>query len=389
VQTNKSLSPVEYYDVVICGAGPAGATCALALGRSGLKVALIDKEDFPRDKICGDAVAAYVPKVLATIDPSYALAMERLSEKEKVSCLRIVAPNEKILDLHFPEQGCISMRMHFDQFLLGLCRELSNVKIILKTPVEDIVEHQEGITIQTADNRIETKLVIGCDGAHSIVKKKLTSDKMDLAHHSSAVRAYYKNVQGIPASTFELHFMKNILPGYFWIFPLPNGFSNVGLGLLSKTISDRKINLRGEMKQIIENVPYLKERFAASELQGDIKGFGLPLGSRKVTISGKHFMLCGDAASLIDPVTGEGIGQAMISGRYAGWQAIKCFKENNFSGTFMKNYDKAVYDKLWKDHRKRYRVQQLIGKGPWVINQAVNLASGNGLLRKAIKKLIW
>ena len=61
----------EKFDVIICGAGPAGATCALALGYSDLKVALIDKSNFPRDKICGDAIAAYVPKVLNTINPDF------------------------------------------------------------------------------------------------------------------------------------------------------------------------------------------------------------------------------------------------------------------------------------------------------------------------------
>ena len=71
----------EKFDVIICGAGPAGSTCALALGSSGLKVALVDKSNFPRDKICGDAIAAYVPKVLNAINPDYSKALADFAEK--------------------------------------------------------------------------------------------------------------------------------------------------------------------------------------------------------------------------------------------------------------------------------------------------------------------
>ena len=116
----------EVYDVVISGAGPAGCTCALALGSSGLRVALVDKEKFPRSKVCGDAVAAYVPKVLNTIDPSYALAFDSVSGKNPVDTLRFVAPNAKSIDLEFKEQGSVITRQRFDTFLLDLVSGLSN-----------------------------------------------------------------------------------------------------------------------------------------------------------------------------------------------------------------------------------------------------------------------
>lgn len=385
VQTNS-----EQFDVVICGAGPAGTTCALALGASGLKVALLDKSTFPRDKICGDAIAAYVPKVLNTIDPKYAKAIGDFTQREKVNCVRIVAPNEKAVDLKFSESGFISARLNFDNFLFDLAAQLPNVKTFLSTPLNDVKISPTGVTIDAGENlKLQAKLLIGCDGANGIVAKKLTNNKLDLKHHSGAVRAYYKNVSGIPSSTFELHFLKDILPGYFWIFPLPGNMSNVGLGLLSETISEKKINLRNEMQRIIETVPYIKERFEKAELLDEIRGYGLPLGSRKVTISGDNFMLCGDAAALIDPATGEGIGQAMVSGRYAGWQAMKCFEKNNFSAVFMKQYDKTVYDKLWGDHQRRYLVQRLINDRAWLINSAVNLAGRSKFLQRYMQKLIW
>ena len=380
---------MQKFDVVICGAGPAGVTAALAMGKSGLRVAMLDKAVFPRDKACGDAIAPYIPKVLATIDPAYALAFEKFEKKLSVNQCRIVAPNEKILDIRYHECGFISSRLEFDNFLFSLALQLPNLTVFQNTTVKDVDVTAQGVIIYTnGELVIDAKLVIGCDGANSVTNKKLTGVKTELNHHSGAVRAYYENVSGIAEGTFELHFIKDISPGYFWIFPLANNMANVGLGMLSSQVSRKKMNLRNEMQRVIENNGYIKDRFAAATLTGEVKGFGLPLGSRKVQISGDRFMLCGDAASLIDPVTGEGIGQAMVSGRYAGWQAIECFKQNNFSAAFIKDYDKKVYDKFWKKHRNSSLIQKMIHYCPWSLNLAANVASKSKYVHAVIEKYI-
>ena len=310
-------------------------------------------------------------------------------DKEKVNTIRIFAPNEKFIDIKIREFGFITARLKFDNFLFEQVSKLSNVKIFQDTIVTDVVLNENSVTTFIGENTIESQLIIGCDGAQGIVAKKLTNTKIDLTHNSGAVRAYYKNVGGMHPLTFELHFLKDLLPGYFWIFPLPNNYCNVGLGLLSKKISEDKINLKTKMLEAINKLPYIKERFANAEMVGEIKGFGLPLGSRKVQISGNRFMLCGDAASLIDPATGEGIGQAMVSGRYAGWQAIACFKKNDFTATFLKEYDNLVYAKLWKDHKRRYMIQKLINGRPRLLNFAIDVANKNKFARNSIEKLMW
>ncbi len=377
------------FDIVICGAGPAGSTCALALGVSGLKVALIDKDSFPREKVCGDAVAPYVKKVLNTIHPDYAKALDEFTLKEKVNRIRFVAPNKKKLDIQFADEGFISTRLNFDNFLFNLAAKLNNVQVFLNTTVKDVIRIDNGFHILRGNNiSFETRMVIGCDGAHSVVNKKLTHTSMDLNHHSGAVRAYYKNVSGLAPGTFEFHFFKDLLPGYFWIFPLPDNTANVGLGLLSQNISNENTNLRNKMLHIIASEPQLKERFAKAEMISPVKGFGLPLGSRKVSMSGKGFMLCGDAASLVDPLSGEGIGEAIVSGRYAGWQAQDCFRKNDFSADCMKDYDEAVYKKFWQHHLNRYRIRKFINHRAWIINGLVNLAEKNKWFYRRLAKIM-
>ena len=373
------------FDVIICGAGPAGSTCALTLADSGLRVAVLEKNSFPRDKTCGDAVAAYVPKVLATIDGTLTRSLEDFAEKVSVNTCRLVAPNQKAFDLRFNQTGFISRRIDWDNFLFEKASAQNNITFFLNHTISDVTITRDGVTVMAGNKEFKGSVVIGCDGAHSVVNRKITGTRLDPDHHCGAVRAYYSNVSGIPDHTFEIHLVKNLLPGYFWIFPVKNNLANVGLGVLSLVISKRKMDLRTSLQKIVEEIPYIRDRFKNAERIGKIEGFGLPLGSRKVPMSGDCFMLCGDAASLIDPLTGEGIGQAIVSGRYAGWQAKKCFDENNFSAGFMKQYDAQVYQKFWSRHCKSHFIQQLMSR-EWLINSVFNAAAKSRLIRNVISK---
>jgi len=373
------------FDVIICGAGPSGCTAALALGTSGLKVALIEKERFPREKVCGDALPAFVPKVLNTINPEYSRAFERIVEKKKADVCRIVSPGRKILDLRFPEYGYICKRLIFDAFLFDLVCRLPDITVFQGTLIKTVtVSNNEVITLTDKEQNLKSKLVIGCDGAHSIIRKKLAGIKNDINEGSVAVRTYFKNIKDTSPGTIELHFLKELLPGYFWIFPLPENQFNVGLGMPSKTISEEKINIRNELVRIIETEPFLSRRFSESEMTSEIKGHFLPLCTSKIPISGNHFMLCGDAASLVNPATGAGIGQAMQSGRYAGWHALKCFEKKDFSASFMKGYDNTIRDKLWKENRKYLMMQELVLKRAWIFDSFISA----GQKSKSINKMI-
>jgi flavin-dependent dehydrogenase len=296
-----------------------------------------------------------------------------------------VAPGGRILDLKFSESGFICKRSIFDAFLFELVTRISNITSFQDTSVKDVTEDDNEVTIRTDKNMIlKAKLVIGCDGAHSIVRRKLTETRVDLSHCSGAVRAYFRNIRDIQPRTLELHFLRDFLPGYFWIFPMPDNISNIGLGIPSITIAEKRINLAKELTRIIENVPYLKKRFSDAEMTGGIKGYLLPLGSRKTCISGKRFMLSGDAASLVNPASGAGIGQAMQSGRFAGWHAVKCFEKNDFSGEFMKMYDRTVYNKIWRENKHHYMIRELVFNYQWRMNSIIFAAQKSKLVNKMI-----
>jgi len=137
------------------------------------------------------------------------------------------------------------------------------------------------------------------------------------------------------------------------------------------------------MLDSLKNNPILKERFANAEPVGDIKGWGLPLGTKKRKISGKRFILTGDAAFLIDPFTGEGIGNAMISGMIAAKHIKNALEQERFDAKFLSAYDKEVYDILWSELRIS-RTLQKFSKYAKLFNYVVNKASVNDDFRNMI-----
>lgn len=376
------------YDIIIAGSGPAGTACALALKGSGLRVLVLDKNTFPRDKVCGDAIPNTVPKALRMLDEKYLQALRAFPKKVVIDSCKVVAPSGKNVTLHFKLEGYASARIDFDAFMVNLATKESGATFIADCGVTDVSPQGEGLVVHTSDGKtFQTKLVIGCDGAHSVVNKKLTGTKIDHRHYIGAVRAYYKNVSGTAPNTMEIHLVKGFMPGYFWIFPLTDNTFNIGYGMVSEAISRKQVNLRKSILQIIHENEAIKKRFENAVPLEDPIGYGLPTGSRKVTISGEHFMLAGDAASLIDPATGEGIGNAMISGILAGRHALKCFQENNFSANFMRGYDEAIHQKFWSEMRNKYIMQRMVGEKSWLADFAIGLAADVPWIKNKLQKL--
>lgn len=383
------MSTTRNYDVIVLGAGPAGATCTIALQKSGLKVALLEKETFPRDKVCGDAVSSIAKRILRQIDPELETRLLDFAPKTNITKAKLYSPGFESLEIAFSKVGHCIRRTDFDNWLFELACKNPDADIFQQVKVKDVAVHPEFAEVTLQDGTVfRSKVLVGCDGAHSIVAKKLTGFKVDRKHYSGAVRQYYRNIKGLEGNALEVYFLKGYLPGYFWIFPHTNNEANVGFGMLSDTIATQKIDLKKSMHAIIHEIPEVYERFKDAEPLDEITGFGLPLGSKKYPISGNRFMLCGDAASLIDPFSGEGIETAMESGKFAAEQIMSSMLTNDFSATTLKQYDARVYKKMWGNFKNHYLLQRLLSDRVWLINSLIGI--GNiPWVKKRIPKLFY
>jgi geranylgeranyl reductase family protein len=387
--------PLQYQtDILIIGAGPGGATAALQLAKLGVGCMLVDKASFPRDKVCGDALSGKVVEVLRKLDPSIVEQLQLQPIQLGSWGVTFVAPNleqlrvpfKQQIDLTGPAPGYIAKRIDFDNFLLQQALKHPQVRFVPQTALEVFKKQSSGYQCSTKDGKvsIDAKMVIVADGAQSRFARLVAGMQMEPEHYCAGIRAYYTGVTGLDTENFiELHFLKELLPGYLWIFPLPNGEANVGLGVRSDVVSKRKLNLKQLLPEMIAHYPNLKERFANATLTDEVRGYGLPLGSKKRPLSGDNYLLVGDAASLIDPFTGEGIGNAMMSGMLAAQQAIKAIENNQMSVPYLREYDHAVYRRLWSELSLSRRMQQLV-KYPWLFNMVVNKANRNATLRNTI-----
>ena len=384
--TNNPInSSATYFDVIIIGAGPAGCTAALGLKDAGLRVLLVDKSDFPRDKVCGDAIGSRAIRVLKSIDRNLAGAFEQFPHKVLSSGWKLVAPNGRRVKLSFVNHGYVSTRLKFDAFLFDCVKQYSNTEIRTGEKVSAIEKMEQGwrMSLESGES-YSGAVILGCDGAQGVTRK-LTNQRIDPQNYSGAVRAYFENIAGLEEGIIEIYLDKNFLPGYFWIFPLGNNLSNVGFGMLSSEISKQKVDLKKALNNIISSNPELKKRFQNALQTGDTKGFGLPLGGKRVTTSGERFLLCGDSAALIDPLNGEGIGNAMLSGKLAADVLIEAFKKSDFSQTFFQTYDSKLEEKLRPELRSKLRMQKAFNR-TWLINFMVLIGSKSSWIREAVGK---
>ena len=383
-------------DVCIIGAGPGGASAAIQLSNLGVKSLVLEKARFPRDKVCGDALSGKVLNALCRLDP--ALEKELLASKKATGSwgVTFIAPNGKALRVPFSKKdkalndppGFICKRLDFDQMLFERLEKDPNIEVFQETDLRS-AKRENGLIIlePKSHEAVEAKIVIDASGANSWFSRHIAGLQNIPAHNCAGVRAYYSGVSGLDENGFiELHFIKEALPGYFWIFPLPNGGANVGLGMRSDLISKRKIDLKQLMKDVVANAPGIKERFAGAQLDGPVKGFPLPLGSKRRKLSGDNYLLVGDAAHLIDPFTGEGISNAMISGAYAAEYCAHALKEHNYSAGSLSAYDERVYKRLGQELSLSYKLQRL-ARQPRLFNMVVNKAIKNETLSRTISSM--
>ncbi len=379
----------QHFDLIIVGAGPTGSTLTALLKDAGLSIAVIDKSTFPRDKVCGDAIPGRAVRILENISPETKLRFAQFQQKRLSKGGTAISPQGHSFSLYFKTRGYISRREDFDYFLYQEAQLNRQATFFTGAKVQDVSVDKDGVVVglKGQSATLTAKLIIGCDGANSIVARQLTQRGVDPNHHCGAVRAYYKNVALADDYMMEFHFLKGYLPGYFWVFPLENGWYNVGFGMLSKDIAKNKINLRQSLLEIIEQEPRFKAAFANATPMGEIQGFGLPLGSKKRPLSGTRFLLCGDAASLIDPATGEGIGNALLSAQIAAGYCRKCIAEHRFDAGFLQAYDQQIYAKLWRELNGKYQIQRLFKDRSWLLDWSIRLAASNPILRKVISKV--
>jgi len=292
----------ERFDLIVLGSGPAGSAAATVAARAGLRVALIDRSAFPRDKLCGGAVSGRCERHLDEIfgQPVTAGLFRTMTR------LRLSHAGEGLGLIKNAPPLHMTMRRDFDA---TLHRHAINAGAVVFAPVRVARIDPDGPRIALADGRVlEASLMIGADGCNSATARALFGRPFDPAHVSFALEVEVPRRRG-QFRTVEID-LAAANWGYGWIFP-KNHSITFGVGGMHQRNPDMKAHMRACLER------YIPAHEADAAMQG-CKGAFLPAGVYHKRPGAGTVLLAGDAAGLVDPVTGEGIAWAMRSGQLAG-----------------------------------------------------------------------
>jgi menaquinone-9 beta-reductase len=309
----------RHVDVLVVGAGPAGSVAALVLARAGASVALVDKSRFPRDKACGDFIGPRGLQVLADLGVAEPPGID-------VGDMVVVGPSGRRVVLPcfdgitYPGRARAVTRVVFDDALRTAALEsgAQDYEGRADRPL-DGERGVEGFAVTGDGAAIELRadVVIGADGSTSHVAASAGLVDEARVLWGFAVRSYLDQEVPLPAITLWEPSPWRAFPGYGWIFPGPDGRANVGLGV--GTRSDKRAGA-----EAVRSLPaYLDELVRLGLLDrvpsapGKRLGGWLKMGMVGTRPAAGRVLLAGDAAGLVNPLQGEGIAQAMSSGRAA------------------------------------------------------------------------
>jgi len=379
-------------DVVIVGAGPSGATASLFLAKMGIAHTLLDAAVFPRDKVCGDGLDLKVLRVLRHLDPE--IVEREIIENQNFTPnygTRFFTQNGRATDFIHREKPLFwtAKRLHFDDFLVQKIdprfadfRQGTSVEKIERDGSEWRVFARSG----EKEIEIRTPLLLGADGDHSAVLHHLGQRKIDRRHYAASLRQYWRGVEGIhPLNLIEIYFPPGLPMSYFYIFPLQNGEANVGYGMVSQVVAQGGHKLREEFARLIQRDPIMSPRFRNAAPLEESVGWGIPLASRRRRAFGDGYLLLGDAASLVCPTSGEGIGTGMMSGYIAAHFVQNALKNKRFDADQFKNYDREIYRRLNGEIRLYNLMMHL---SPRIYAFGLNLLAPNPIFQWSFRRRV-
>jgi menaquinone-9 beta-reductase len=335
-------------DVVVVGAGPAGCAAATTLARAGRDVVMIDRARFPRDKTCGDGLTVGALRLLERlgVEPGAVRSWQEVAD------VVIRAPGGREVTITLPAGqgtfGVVAQRLDLDAELVDVARR-AGVEVLDGHGLEAARDGAERIVVTAAGvGEIRARYAIGADGAWSPLRKALGCQVDGYRGEWHAFRQYVGGVSARAQRELWVSFDADLLPGYIWSFPLPDGRANIGFGI------SRAGRYRvGEMARIWRDVldrPHVRAVLGPdAEPEASHQAWPIPARVDGIPLTAGRALFVGDAAAATDPMTGEGIGQALQTGMLAA-EAILRSGAHDDAAT-RRRYEASVARDLVADHR--------------------------------------
>jgi geranylgeranyl reductase family protein len=370
-------------DVAIVGAGPAGSVAAHRLATSGAQVVLLERAAFPRDKPCGDAVTKGL-EVLARSGLG-----EWASQFLAPEVGRMTSPDGQVVDIHLKVNGDYCYGRTIPRRLLDAQLAQAAVEagacLIEGTRVRT-VEQADGHQRTVVADRLEVtaQTIILADGSHAPITRQL-----GLARGTPeilAIRQYLAGDTG-PAERVELNFQQAIIPGYAWVFPIGDGRVNVGVGTFNQRVRRGEVALRDTLARFVAHPAVIDGRMARAESAGPARGHPLRTQLGDTRTHADRLLVAGDAAGLVNPLSGEGIAPALESGELAAAHTLAALEAGDFSARALAAYSQAL-EARYNPDQQAARVLRLVLSVPRLLNRVFRRLGQDGELALLIGHII-
>jgi menaquinone-9 beta-reductase len=342
-------------DVLIVGAGPSGCAAGIVAARAGAKVTVLDRASFPRDKVCGDALSNDAVRLLGELHVADAV---RRGPHALVTRGAAVFPDGSRVERAYDPPGWIARRYDLDQCLRTQL-SAAGARVVEGTRVEQLVsDGRRVVGVRTSGGELRAPIVIAADGYGSVALPAWGAAPPKGRELAVSTTGYYRGVTfPFGAGTADHYFYAGLPCGYGWVFPAVDGLANVGVYVRADAYAKLGTKLDVLMASFLAAHP---ERFASATREGKLRTWSLPIAPRKSPRAADGLLTVGDAAGLVDPLSGEGIWQALHSGMVAAGFALRALERGRLDAALQAEYEQVCRDEIDTPSRLKRWVQDSI-----------------------------
>ncbi|HEX6710614.1 MAG TPA: NAD(P)/FAD-dependent oxidoreductase [Rubrobacter sp.] len=353
----------ERYDLVVVGAGPGGSSAAYNSAKAGLNTLLIDRQEFPRDKTCGDGLMPHAASEVALmgladwLDEPHHGRFTGFSIYTRTAFLRQNVPPS----LHGPH-GYVVRRKETDAKLLERAISAGSqfrAGVRATHPLRSSSGILTGVEASKAGEslRFEAPIVVVADGVGGFA-----GNGMKAHQNAVARRQYFRGVEGPAKQDLHVFITKDMNShgaGYGWVFYFGDGTANVGAGVSTAALARSGRNLKDFFDRFLEE-PQMADWLKNAAPEGPPTSWSLKMGMWGAKRYGQGMMLVGDAGSMVHPISGEGVGYALESGRLAASWANEAHVRQDFSASVLSGYERQLRHRRAREHLSGYALVNLV-----------------------------